>query len=88
MDKDTSLRALVDCGELINFFRRQLLDDGNFKFIGCKISPTRMTIRLENSVNVTVIKRVVEICYNLKCDQYDDDFIVLEFDDKLTSSLV
>ena len=43
---------------------------------------TRMTVRLATGASITVMKRVVRIHYMLKDLQYDDDFIVLDWDDK------
>ena len=80
--KDMSLRALVDCGASNNFVRRQSLDNSKLKYIEQEISPTRMTVRLVTGAFVTVMKRVVGISYTLKEVQYDDDFIVLDMDDK------
>ena len=43
----------------------------------------RMTVRLATGATVTVIKRVVGIItYTLKGVQCNDDFIVLDLDDK------
>ena len=79
--KDMSLRALVDCGASNNFVRRQSLDNDKLKYIEREIPLTRMTVRLAKAHPVTVMKRVVGICYTLKEVQYHDDFIVLDLDD-------
>ena len=77
-----SLRALVDCGESNNFVQRQSLDSSKLKYIEREIPPTRMTVRLATRASVTVMKRVVGITYTLKGVQYNDDFIILDLDDK------
>ena len=41
-----------------------------------------MTVRLATGASVTVMKRVVGITYTLKGVQYDDEFIILDLDDK------
>ncbi|CAI5745401.1 unnamed protein product [Peronospora destructor] len=41
-----------------------------------------MTVRLATGASITVEKRVVGIHYTLEGEQYDDDFIVLDLDDK------
>ena len=41
-----------------------------------------MTVRLATRASVIVVERVVGIPYTLKEVQYDDDFIVLDMDDK------
>ena len=41
-----------------------------------------MTVRLVTGTPVTVMKRVVGISSTLKEVQYDDDFIVLDLDEK------
>ena len=77
-----SLRALVDCGASNNFVRRQSLDNSKIKYIKREIPPTRVKIRLTTGASVTVMKRVLGISYTLKEVLYDDDFIVLDLDDK------
>ena len=42
-----------------------------------------MTVLLATGASITVKKRVVGIYYTLKDEQYDDDFIVLDLDEKL-----
>ena len=39
-------------------------------------------MRLATGTSITVMKRVVRIHYTLEDLQYDDDFIVLDLDDK------
>ena len=41
-----------------------------------------MTVRLATCASITVKKIVVGIHYTLEDEQYDDDFIVLDLDDK------
>ena len=77
-----SLRVLVDCGASNNFVRHQSLDNSKPIYIEREIPPTRMTVRLATCASVTVMKRVVGISHTLKEVQYDDDFIVLDLDDK------
>ena len=79
---DLSLRALVDCGASNNFVRRQSLEGRRLKFVERDIPLTTMTVRLATGASITVEKRVVGIHYTLEGEQYDDDFIVLDLDDK------
>ena len=46
-----------------------------------------MTVRLATGASVTVMKRVVGITYTLKGVHYDDDFIILDLDDKFDAIL-
>lgn len=41
-----------------------------------------MAVRLATGAYVTVTKRIVGIHYTLEGKQYEDDFIVLDLDDK------
>ena len=77
-----SLRALVDCGASNNFVRRQSLDKRELEYVEREVPLTRMTMRLATGASVTVMKRVVGITFTLKGVQYDDDFIILDLDDK------
>ena len=88
MTNDLSLKALVDCGASNNFIRRQSLEGSRLKYIERDIPPTRMTVRLSTGASITVMKRLVKFRYTLRDLQYDDDFIVLDLDDNLMSSLV
>ena len=65
-----------------NFVRRQSLDKRELEYVEREIPPTRMTVRLATGASVTVMKRVVGITYTLKGFQYNDDFIILDLDDK------
>ena len=76
------LKSLVDCGASNNFIRRQSLEDRRLKYVERDIPLTRMTVRLATGASVTVEKRVIGIRYTLKGKKYDDDFIVLDLDDK------
>ena len=42
-----------------------------------------MTVRLVTGASITVEKRVVGIHHTLEDEHYDDNFIVLDLDDKL-----
>ena len=77
-----SLRSLVDCGASNNFIRRQSLEDRRLKFVERDIPLTRMKVRLATGVSVTVNIRVVAIHYMLEEKKYDNEFIVLDLDDK------
>ena len=46
-----------------------------------------MTVRLATGASVTVMKRVVSITYTLKGVQYNDDFIILDLDEKFDDIL-
>ena len=80
--KNLSLRYLVDCGASKNFVRRQSLEVGSFNFVERETPPTRMTVRLATSASINVKKRGVGTHYTLEDEQYDDDFIILNLDDK------
>ena len=41
-----------------------------------------MTVSLATVASITVEKRVLRIHYTLEGERYDDDFIVLDLDDK------
>ena len=41
-----------------------------------------MTVCLATGASVTVVKHIVGITYTLKGVQYDDDFIILDLDEK------
>ena len=72
----------MDCGASNNFIRRQSLEGRRLKYVERDIPLTRMTVRLATGASITVMKRVVKVHYTLKEKQYDDDFIVLDLDDK------
>ena len=74
--------TLVDCGASNNFVRRQSLDAESFDFVEREIPPTRINVRLATGASINVKKRVVRIHYTLDDEQYDDDFFVLDLDDK------
>ena len=82
MTNDLSLTALANCGTSNNFIRRQSVEDRRLKYVERDIPPTRMTVRLATGTSITVMKRVVRIHYTRKDLKYDDDFIVLDLDDK------
>ena len=68
-----------------NFVRRQSLDKRELEYVEREIPPTGMTVLLATCASVTVMKRVVGITYTLKGVQYNDDFIILDLDDKCSS---
>ena len=84
---DLSLKALVDCKASNNFIRRQSLEGRRLKYVERDIPQTRMTVRLATGASITVMKRVVKFHYTLKYLQCDNDFIVLDLDDKFDVSL-
>ena len=65
-----------------NFVRRQSLEGRRLKFVERDIPQLMMTVCLATGASITVEKRVVGIHYTLEGEQYDDDFIVLDLDDK------
>ena len=81
--KDLSLRASVGCGASNNFVRRQSLEDRRLQFVERATPPMRLTVRLAKGASIAVIKRVVGFHYALEDLKYNDDFIVLDLDDKL-----
>ena len=80
--KDLSLRALVDCWASNNFARRQSLEDRRLKFVERVTPPTRLKLCLATGASIAVMKRVVGFHYTLEDLQYNDDFIVLNLDEK------
>ena len=80
--KDLSLRALVDCGASNNFVCRQLLEDRRLRFVERVSLPTRLMVRLVTDASIAVMKRAVIFYYTLEDFHYNDDFIVLDLDDK------
>ena len=82
MTNNLSIRILVYCGASNNFFHRQSLEAGSFNFVKREIPLTRITVRLAIGASITVKKCAVGIHYTLESEQYDDDFIVLDLDDK------
>ena len=64
-----------------NFVRRQSLDKRELEYVEREIPPTR-TVCLATGASVTVMKRVVGLIYTLKGVQYNDEFIILDLDDK------
>ena len=80
--EDLSLRVLADCGASNNLVRRQSLEDRRFKFVERVTPPTRLTVCLATGASIAVLKRVVVFRYTLEDLQYNDDFIVLDLDDK------
>ena len=82
MTKDLSLRALVDCGASNNFVSRQSLEDRRLKFVERFTISMRLTVRLATGASILVMKSVVGFHYTLEDLQYNDDFIVLDLEDK------
>ena len=79
---NVSLCVEVDCGASNNFVRRQSLEFRRLKKVEREIPPTRMTVRLATGASIKVDKRVVGLHYTLQGKGYDDNFIVLDLDDK------
>ena len=65
-----------------NFVHRESLEDRRLKFVERVTPPTRLTVRLATGASTTVMKRVMGFQYTLEDLQYNDDFIVLDLDDK------
>ena len=82
MTNNLSLRALVVCVASNSFVRCQSLEGRSFKFVERDIPTTRMTVCLATGASITAEKRVIGIHYTLEGEQYDNDFIVLDLDDK------
>ena len=80
--KDLSLHALVDCEASNKSFRRQSLEGRRIKFVDGVTPPTRTTVPLATGASINLRKRVVGLHYTLGGLQYDDDFIVLDLNDK------
>jgi hypothetical protein len=76
------LRALLDSGASNNFVRHRSLEVAKLEFVERIIPSTRMTVRLATGATVHMKKRVVGIHYTFEGRQLDDDFIVLDLDDK------
>ena len=80
---DGILRALVDSGASNNFVRAQALRRIPPECITQKESaPSTLLVRLATGSTVQVKKRVVTIRYTLQGRKLNDDFIVLNLDDK------
>ena len=65
-----------------NFVCRQSLEDCRLKFVDRDIPQTMMTVCLATGASITVEKCVVGMHYTLEGEQNEDDFIVLDLDDK------
>ena len=82
-DSDGVLRALVDSGASNNFVRSQALSRIPSECITQKEStPSTLLVRLATGSTVQVEKRVVAIRYTLQGKELNDEFIVLDLDDK------
>ena len=77
-----SLRALVECGASNHFVRRLSLEDRRLEFVERDITPTWMKVRFATGASITVMKLVQRFHYTLEDSNYDNDFIVLDLDDK------
>ena len=75
-------RVLVDSGTSNNFVRLQSLKDRRLKLVERVTPPTRLTVRLATGASIAAMKRVVRFHSTLEDLQYNDDFIVLDLDDK------
>jgi hypothetical protein len=82
-----TLRALLDSGASNNFVRKRTLVESGVRFSERVISPTLLTVRLATGAIVKLRKRVVALHYALQGKQYDDNFIVLDLDDKFDAIL-
>ena len=79
---DISLRALLDSGASSNFMRQKTLEHSFLKFEERKLPPSRLNVRLANGKIVSTRKRVVNVHYTLDGLPLEDEFIVLDMDDK------
>jgi len=79
----TPLKALLDTGASNNFVRLQTLDK-----LGCKVEDlssvlhTKLVVRLANGATVTVPKRTLRMCLRYGEFASEDDFLVIELDEK------
>jgi hypothetical protein len=76
------IRALVNCGAPNNFVRRQSLNELSVPYTEVEFPSTRIIVRLATGASVKVMKCVVGLHYTLEGEEYDDEFIVLDLDDK------
>ncbi|GMF61321.1 unnamed protein product [Phytophthora fragariaefolia] len=78
--RESSLRALVDCGVSNNFVRLQSLTRLDFE----EVEPPRslLEVRLATGVVVRTEKRVVRARFSLEEKKFVDELIVLDLDDK------
>ncbi|KAE8888908.1 hypothetical protein PF003_g27099 [Phytophthora fragariae] len=75
-----SLRALVDCGASNNFVRLQSLARLDFEEV---VMPrSLLEVRLATGVVVSTEKRVVRVRFSYLEKKFEDEFIVLDLDDK------
>ena len=80
---DGVLRALVDSGASNNFVRSQALRRLPSECVTQKdCTPSTLLVRLATGSTVQVRKRVVVIHYTLQDKELNDEFIVLDLDDK------
>ena len=80
---DDTLRALVDSGASNNFVRTQALRRLPPECVTEREStPSTLVVRLATGSTVQVKKRVVDIHYTLQGKELNDEFIVLDLDDK------
>ncbi len=75
-------RALLDSGASNNFIRRGALEQSGVRFVERDTSPVWTTVRLATGATVKVKKRVVGLHYAFRTRQLNDEFIVLDLDDK------
>jgi len=78
----TLLKALLDSGASNNFIRQQTLENGSFKWKEKNISPTMLRVRLATGASVHLKKRVVILDYTINGKKLQDEFLVINLDDK------
>ncbi|KAF1324665.1 reverse transcriptase, partial [Globisporangium splendens] len=75
-----AMRALFDTGASNNFVRAQSLL--RMRFVEVETPRSELSVRLATGATVTVLKRVIRIRFSAEGMSCEDDFIVLDLDDK------
>ncbi|GMF54817.1 unnamed protein product [Phytophthora fragariaefolia] len=78
--RESSLRALVDCGASNNFVRLQRLARLDFEEV--ELPRSLLDVRLATGVVVRTEKRVVRARFSYEEKEFVDELIVLDLDDK------
>ncbi|KAI9923181.1 hypothetical protein PsorP6_000442 [Peronosclerospora sorghi] len=78
--RDVPMRALFDTGASNNFFRTQSLT--LLSFVEVETPRSMLSVRLATGATVTIPKRVIKTRFELNELSFEDEFIVLDLDDK------
>ncbi|KAI9905665.1 hypothetical protein PsorP6_013810 [Peronosclerospora sorghi] len=78
--RDVPMRALFDTGASNNFVRTQSLT--MLSFVEVETPLSTLSVRLATGATVTIPKRVIKTRFELNELSFEDEFIVLDLDDK------